>query len=100
MREASIEQLRAKLLEYVRLAHAGERILVTDRDEVIAELGPASRRHLKPNSTTEAILEQLADCGLLTRAKQPKMGWAWRPLSLGLPRKVSRETLNELRKDR
>ena len=32
--------LKNKLSEYVRLAAGGETVLVTDRDRVVAELGP------------------------------------------------------------
>ena len=46
MRAVGIKVLKNKLSEYVRLAERGETILVTDRDRVVAEMGPpeASRR--------------------------------------------------------
>ena len=34
--------LKNKLSEYIRVASNGETILVTDRDRVVAEIGPAS----------------------------------------------------------
>ncbi len=40
MRSVGIKILKDKLSEYVRLAAAGETVFVTDRDEVVAELGP------------------------------------------------------------
>ena len=40
MRTVGIKVLKNKLSEYVRLAAGGETVLVTDRDRVIAELGP------------------------------------------------------------
>jgi antitoxin (DNA-binding transcriptional repressor) of toxin-antitoxin stability system len=40
MRVVSIKVLKNRLSEYVRLAERGETILVTDRDRVVAELGP------------------------------------------------------------
>ena len=40
MRAVGIKILKNKLSEYVRLAAAGETVLVTDRDRVVAELGP------------------------------------------------------------
>ena len=40
MRAVGIRLLKNRLSEYVRLAAAGERILVTDRDRVVAELVP------------------------------------------------------------
>ena len=40
MRSVSIKLLKNRLSEYIRLAAAGETVLVTDRDRVVAELGP------------------------------------------------------------
>ncbi len=40
MRVVGIKVLKNKLSEYVRIAASGERVLVTDRDRVVAELGP------------------------------------------------------------
>jgi antitoxin (DNA-binding transcriptional repressor) of toxin-antitoxin stability system len=40
MRAVGIKTLKNKLSEYVRLAAGGETVLVTDRDRVVAELGP------------------------------------------------------------
>jgi antitoxin (DNA-binding transcriptional repressor) of toxin-antitoxin stability system len=40
MRSVGIKLLKNKLSEYVRLAAGGETLLVTDRDRVVAELGP------------------------------------------------------------
>jgi antitoxin (DNA-binding transcriptional repressor) of toxin-antitoxin stability system len=40
MRSVGIKSLKDKLSEYVRLAAAGETVLVTDRDKVVAELVP------------------------------------------------------------
>jgi antitoxin (DNA-binding transcriptional repressor) of toxin-antitoxin stability system len=40
MRAVGVRELKNRLSEYLRLVRAGERVLVTDRGEVIAELGP------------------------------------------------------------
>jgi len=40
MRSVGLKILKNKLSEYVRLAQQGETVLVTDRDRVVAELGP------------------------------------------------------------
>jgi len=40
MRSVGLKVLKNKLSEYVRLAAAGETVLVTDRDRVVAELVP------------------------------------------------------------
>ena len=40
MRAVGLKILKNKLAEYVRVAAAGETVLVTDRDRVVAELVP------------------------------------------------------------
>jgi antitoxin (DNA-binding transcriptional repressor) of toxin-antitoxin stability system len=40
MRSVGVKMLKNKLSEYVRLASGGETVLVTDRDQVVAEIGP------------------------------------------------------------
>lgn len=40
MRAVGLKVLKNKLAEYVRFARNGETVLVTDRDRVVAELGP------------------------------------------------------------
>jgi antitoxin (DNA-binding transcriptional repressor) of toxin-antitoxin stability system len=40
MRAVGVKVLKNRLSEYVRLAASGETVLVTDRDRVVAELGP------------------------------------------------------------
>jgi len=40
MRAVGLKVLKNRLSEYVRMAAGGETVLVTDRDKVVAELGP------------------------------------------------------------
>lgn len=40
MRAVGLKVLKNRLSEYVRLAAGGETVLVTDRDRVVAQLGP------------------------------------------------------------
>ena len=40
MRSVGIKTLNNRVSEYVRLAASGETILVTDRDRIVAEIGP------------------------------------------------------------
>jgi antitoxin (DNA-binding transcriptional repressor) of toxin-antitoxin stability system len=42
MRSVGLKTLKDNLSEYVRLAAGGETVLVTDRDRVVAEIGPPS----------------------------------------------------------
>ena len=55
MRKVGIKVLKNRLSEYVRAAKAGETVLVTDRDRVVAELVPARRRRDLP---IDDVLEQ------------------------------------------
>ncbi len=45
MRTVGIKTLKNRLSEYLRLVAAGETILVTDRDRVVAELRPPAVAH-------------------------------------------------------
>lgn len=74
MKAVGIKVLKARLSEYVRLAKAGETILVTERDEVVAELGPARRQPL-PAESVEDRLGVLAERGELTLASRALSEW-------------------------
>ncbi len=98
MRAVGIKTLKAKLSEYVRLAKSGETVLVTDRDEVVAELRPAKRQALPPSELEDA-LQDLADKGEATLHSAEIKGWPG-PAPVGhLAGKSSQEILDELRKD-
>jgi antitoxin (DNA-binding transcriptional repressor) of toxin-antitoxin stability system len=56
MRAIGIKVLKNKLSEYVRLAASGETVLVTDRDRVVAELGPP-----RPGRAETLVDAQLAE---------------------------------------
>ena len=64
MRSVGIKVLNSKLSEYVRLAASGETILVTDRDEVVAELGPL--RETRSPILADAFLAEAVRAGVLT----------------------------------
>lgn len=93
MRVVGLKVLKNRLAEYVRMAAAGERVLVTDRDRVVAEL-------IAPQAGTPALGSDavLADA--------VRAGWLRPPvLPVGSvpPRKpVARlaELLDELAADR
>ena len=46
MRSVGLKVLKNRLSEYVRLAAAGETVLVTDRERVVAEIVPPQKRGL------------------------------------------------------
>jgi antitoxin (DNA-binding transcriptional repressor) of toxin-antitoxin stability system len=99
MKVVGIKQLKARLSEYVRLAKAGETVLVTERDEVVAELR-SSRRQTPVADRLEEVLDALAASGEITRAAQPKGYWTWHSRGLGLPSGAAQRLLDELRQER
>lgn len=72
MHAVGLKTLKNKLSEYVRLAARGETVLVTDRDRVVAELGPprAGRSPL----LADAVLAEAVRQGWLTPPALPASG--------------------------
>lgn len=65
MRTVGLKILKNKLSEYVRLVAAGETIVVTDRNRVVAEIVPPRQQD------HESFIERGAREGWLTPAKRP-----------------------------
>ena len=99
MKSVGIKELKARLSEYVRQVKTGDTVLVTERDEVVAELRPV-RRRLGPAETLDDVLDALAEAGELTRASLPKGSWTWKARGLGLPAGTAQQILDEVRGDR
>jgi antitoxin (DNA-binding transcriptional repressor) of toxin-antitoxin stability system len=96
MRAVGLKILKNRLSEYVRMASGGETVLVTDRDRVVAELGPPRLDrswHVHDALLAEAVREgwivppELSQSGPAPRA--PVCSWS----------EVSRELAAD-RKDR
>jgi antitoxin (DNA-binding transcriptional repressor) of toxin-antitoxin stability system len=93
MRAVGIKVLKNRLSEYIRLVKAGETVLVTDHDTVVAELGPP-----RPERST-----MIADVLL---AEAVRNGWVAAPfvasgeLPNSDPVASLSELLEELREDR
>ena len=93
MRVVGLKILKNKLSEYVRLAAAGETVLVTDRDRIIAELVPA-----RVERSPVVVDAQLAEA--------VRQGWLSPPLFVSsdppprLPVAPTRDLLDELTRDR
>jgi len=98
MKAVGVKQLKARLSEYLRSVKAGEIILVTDRDEVVAELRPP--RQLPPPLESEDTMQSLADAGEITRARQAKGEWSWKARGLGLETGAAQALLDEIRAER
>lgn len=71
MRSVGLKVLKNKLSEYVRIAAAGETVLVTDRDRVVAELRPPQGRG--PMSA-DALLAEAMRKGLLSAPMMVREG--------------------------
>jgi antitoxin (DNA-binding transcriptional repressor) of toxin-antitoxin stability system len=93
MRAVGLKVLKNKLSEYVRVAAAGETVLITDRDRVVAELAPPSQG--RAEMLEDAVLAEAVREGWLTppllRGGLPPQGTPVAPL---------RTLLDELRADR
>ena len=93
MRSVGLKTLKNKLSEYVRLAAGGETVLVTDRDRVVAEIGPPG----------PARSPMLSDALLLDAFQK---GWMTPPFSVGRepperkPVMTIDELLSNLQRDR
>lgn len=98
MKAVGVKQLKARLSEYLRAVKAGEVVLVTDRDEVVAELRPPHRP--PPLVESEDILQSLADAGEITRAMKAKGAWKWRTGGIGLEPGTAEAILIDLRDER
>jgi antitoxin (DNA-binding transcriptional repressor) of toxin-antitoxin stability system len=93
MRAVGIKSLKNKLSEYIRLVKAGETVLVTDRDQVVAELVPPQPE--RGGNLADVLL-----------AEAVRKGWVTAPLGtsselpIGTPVAPLSELLAELRDDR
>ncbi len=93
MRSVGLKVLKNRLSEYVRLAAHGETVLVTDRDRVVAELGPP--REGRSPFIADALLAEAVRQGWVTPPALP--GDA---IPLRAPAMRLRDVLRELRDDR
>jgi antitoxin (DNA-binding transcriptional repressor) of toxin-antitoxin stability system len=64
MQTVGVRELKNKLSEYLRRVRLGERVLVTDRGEVVAEFLPPGQGQSDPS--VPAGLQSLLKRGLLT----------------------------------
>ena len=72
MRAVGIKTLKNRLAEYVRIAADGETVLVTDRDRVVAELGPPQAR--RAVDVSDALLADVIRRGWLRPPISPFRG--------------------------
>ena len=72
MRSVGIKVLNNRLSEYIRLAASGETVLVTDRDRVVAEIGPPGAT--RSPFVADALLAEAVRAGWLTPPVLPAAG--------------------------
>ena len=72
MRAVGLKALKNRLSEYVRLASAGETVLVTDRDRIVAELVPPQPS--RSCSVADVLLADAIREGLITPPSAPGSG--------------------------
>jgi antitoxin (DNA-binding transcriptional repressor) of toxin-antitoxin stability system len=94
MRSVGLKVLKNKLSEYVRLASGGETVLVTDRDRVVAELGPP-RRGVDHPFVTSPFLADAVRKGEITLPRRRLDG-----PPPNLPVMTLEELLEEVERDR
>ena len=98
MRSIGIKVLKNKLSEYVRIAATGETILVTDRDRVVAELGPP--REGRASLLADAQLAEMVCRGVLTPPRLVGAGPPPRGTLTGVSFEQLMRELDEDRADR
>jgi antitoxin (DNA-binding transcriptional repressor) of toxin-antitoxin stability system len=94
VKTVGVRELKNRLSEYIRRVRAGEGVLVTDRGEVVAEIGPPG--HGGTDASVAPGLLALARRGLVTLAS-PSLGDV--RLYPPLPRKKRRYSATELLND-
>jgi len=70
MRSVDLKVLKNKLSAYVRLAEAGETVLVTDRDRVVAELRPPTVDHR--DWLSDPVIARMVREGSMTLPTAPR----------------------------
>ena len=98
MKSVGVKTLKARLSEYLRLVRAGETVLVTDRDEVVAELRPANRQSVVPPTLADR-LQVLADQGQATLRTEDIRRWPGPRKALRLEGFSSQGLLDSIRED-
>ena len=75
MRSVGLKILKNRLSEYVRLAAAGETVLVTDRERVVAEIVPPQNRTLPEDQfVAKAVREGWLTPARVTDGTPPPAG--------------------------
>jgi prevent-host-death family protein len=99
MRSVGVKELKSRLSEYLRAVKRGEIVIVTERQQPVAELRPPLKRPAGA-ADIEASLVALAAMGEVTRARSARRrGWRWTTRGLGMKPGSAARVLGELRAD-
>jgi antitoxin (DNA-binding transcriptional repressor) of toxin-antitoxin stability system len=98
MKTVGVKVLKARLSEYLRLVKAGEVVLVTELDVVVAELRPANRQDRATVDLGEQ-LEVLAEQGNATVRSESIRGWSGPKEKLRLKGFSTQSLLDAMRED-
>jgi antitoxin (DNA-binding transcriptional repressor) of toxin-antitoxin stability system len=100
MRVVGIRELKARLSEYLRDVRRGEVFLVTDRNQVVAELRPPGTHAVPPADDVAATLQRLIETGEVQAASRSAEEWQWKPAGAGLEAGTAVRLLDGLRAER
>jgi prevent-host-death family protein len=95
MRTVGLKILKNKLSEYVRLAAAGETVVITDRNRVVAEIVPP--RRAATGASDESVLERGVREGWIRPAVR---GPDWPPRGKPVPGLTFEQLMADLDRDR
>jgi prevent-host-death family protein len=90
MRRVGLKTLKNKLSEYVRIAAAGETVVITDRGRAVAEIVP-------PRREAESVIERGIREGWITPAKRDAN---WPPRPKPVPGLTFEQLMADLARDR
>ena len=93
--KAGIRQVKNRLSYYIRRVREGERVQVTDRGEVVAELVPPQRK--KRSKVARTTIGQLVEEGLITLPTGRGRLEAFEPIKPLKPFSISKMILEDRR---
>jgi prevent-host-death family protein len=98
MKSVGVRELKNNLSAYVRAARQGETVLVTDRGEIVAKLGPPERPEQFEHPLAEMARRGEVRLGKLMTPEEKATLYSWRgpPLLHGI---TSAQIIDELRED-
>jgi len=97
MKTVGIRNLKNSLSQYINLVKAGERILVTEHDRIVAEIIPSTGEQAESDLLEEYLSDQVK-CGFIVRAKKKiklKKGKSERKLNRVLLDEIYNKTREE-----